>query len=74
MVPRTGKVNSYNLFIDGLKISCSKDVKVLEITIDNQLKLKNYIRDLCKKASCKPHPLRRLRSYLKFNKTRLLAH
>ena len=37
MVLGTGKVNSHNLFIDGVKISCSKEGKLLEITIDNQL-------------------------------------
>ena len=29
----TGKVSSYNLFIDGAKVSCSKEVKILGINI-----------------------------------------
>ena len=42
LVLGTGKVNSYNLFIDGVKISCSMEVKLLGITIDNQLKFKKH--------------------------------
>ena len=34
MVLGTDKVNSYNLFIDGVKVSCSKEVKLLGITIE----------------------------------------
>ena len=65
MVLGTDKVNSYNLFIDGVKVFCSKEAKV---TIDNQL------NDFCKKASYKRHALRRLRPYLIVNKARLLAN
>ena len=38
MVLGTSKVNSYNLLIDGVKVPCSKEVKLLGITIENQLK------------------------------------
>ena len=38
MVLRTSKINSYNLFIEGVKVSGSKEVRLLGITIDNQLK------------------------------------
>ena len=31
MVLGTGKVNSYNLFIDGVSVSCSMEVKLLGI-------------------------------------------
>ena len=65
MVLGTDKVNSYNLFIDGVKVFCSKEAKV---TIDNQL------NDFCKKASYKRHALRRPRPYLTVDKARLLAN
>ena len=70
----TGKVNFYNLFIDDVKVSCSKEVKLIRITIDNQLKFKKHIEELCKKAFYKPHTLRRLRPYLTVDKARLLAN
>ena len=40
MVFGIGKINSYNFFIDGVKVSCSRKVKLLGINIDNQLKFK----------------------------------
>ena len=74
MVLGTGKVNSYNLFIDCIKVSCSKEVKLHGITIDNQLKFKRDTEDLCKKASYKLYSLRRLRPYLIVHKARLLTN
>ena len=74
MVLGTGKVNSYNLFIDCIKVSCSKEVKLYGITIDNQLKFKRDTEDPCKKASYKLYSLRRLRPYLTVHKARLLTN
>ena len=47
---------------------------MLGITIDNKLKLKKHIEDLCKKASYKLHALRRIRGYLTVEKARTLAN
>ena len=44
MVFRTGKINSYNLFIDAVKVSSFSEVKLLEVTTDNQGKFKKYIK------------------------------
>ena len=55
-------------------IPCSNEVKLLGITIDNELKFKKHIEDLCKKASYKLHALRRIRGYLKVEKARILAN
>ena len=44
MVLRTGKINSYNLFIDAVKVSSFSEVKLLEVTIDNQIKFKKHIK------------------------------
>ena len=74
MILGTGKVNSYNLIIADVKVSCSKEVKLLGITIYNQLKFKIYVEDLCKETSYKLHVLRRLRPYLASDKARPLAN
>ena len=55
-------------------IPCSNEVKLLGITIDNELKFKKHIEDLCKKASYKLHALRRIRGYLTVEKARILAN
>ena len=64
MVLGTGKVSFYNLFIDGVQVSCSKETNLLGITIDNQFEFKKHIEDLCKKASHKFHAIRSSRPYL----------
>ena len=71
MVLETGKFNSYNLFIDGVKVSCFKEVKLLEITIANQLQLN--AEDLYKKASYKLQARRRL-TFSPVDKARLLPN
>ena len=43
MVLETGKSNSYKLYIDGVKVSSSEEVKLLGVTIDNQRKFKKHI-------------------------------
>ena len=49
-------------------------VKLLGIIVDNELKFKKHIEDLCKKASNKLHALRRIRGYLTVEKARILAN
>ena len=70
MVLGSGKVSSYNLFTDSVNTDtdCPKEAKLLGIIIDNQLKSKKHIEDLFKKASFKLHAVKRLRSYLTFDK------
>ena len=74
MVLGTCKASSYNFLIDSVKFSCSKEVNLLGITIDNQLEFKKHIEDLCKKASFKLHAPRRLRPYLTVDKARPFAN
>ena len=64
----------FRLFVNGQIIPCSNEVKLLGITIDNELKFKKHIEDLCKKASYKLHALRRIRGYLTVEKARILAN
>ena len=47
---------------------------MLRITIDNELKFKIHIVDLCKKESYKLYALWRIREYLKVEKARILAN
>ena len=62
------------LNVNGKIIPCSDEVQLLGITIDNELKFKKHIEDLCKRASCKLYALRRIRGYLTVEKTRILAN
>ena len=50
----------------------SRTVKLLGITIDNELKFDEYISNVCKKAQRKLTVLTRIKKYLDFNKLRLL--
>ena len=50
----------------------SRTVKLLGITIDNELKFVEYISNVCKKAQRKLTVLTRIKKYLDFNKLRLL--
>ena len=62
------------LNINGKKINNSREVELLGIVIDNQLKFKKHIENLCKKASFKLHALRRIRKFLTVKKARVLAN
>ena len=54
---------SFRLSVNVKIIPCSNEVKLLGIAIDNELKFKKHIEDLCKKASYKLHAIRRIRGY-----------
>ena len=64
----------FTINVDGKIIPCSNEVKLLGTTIDNELKFKKHIEDLCKKASYKLHALRRIRGYLTVEKARMLVN
>ena len=53
---------------------CSNEVKLLGITVDNQLNFKKHIEELSKKASSKLHALRRITEYLTVQKATILAN
>ena len=54
------------------QIQESRTVKLLGITIDNELKFDEYISNVCKKTQRKLTVLTRTQQYLDFNKLRLL--
>ena len=62
----------FTINVNGKIILCSNEVKLLGITIDNELQFKKHIEDPCKKASYKLHALRRIRGYLIVEKARIL--
>ena len=55
-------------------IPCSNEVKLLGTTINNELKFKKHIEDLCKNACYKLHALRSIRGYLIVEKARILSN
>ena len=64
----------FTINVNGKITLCSNEVKLLGITIDNELKFKKHMEDLCKKSSYKLHALRRIRGYLTVEKARILAN
>ena len=62
------------LNINGKKINKSREIEFLGIVIDNQLKFKKHIENLCKKASFKIHALRRIRKFLTVEEARILVN
>ena len=61
------------LNINGRKINNSGEIELFGIFIDNQLKFKKHIENLCKNASFKFHALRRIRKFLMVEKAKILA-
>ena len=59
---------------NGKKINNSREIELLGIVIDNQLKFKKHIENLCQKASFKLYALRRIRKFLMVEKARILAN
>ena len=64
----------FALNINGKKINNSREIELLGIAIDNQLKFKKHIEKLCKKASFKIHALRRIRKFLTVEEARILVN
>ena len=51
-------------FFNNTEMKNSIEQKILGITIDNKLKFKNHVKNLCKKASQKIWVLSRLTNYV----------
>ena len=60
--------NDLTVQINEVKIKNSQSEKLLEITIDNDLKFDNYINNICGKASSKTSALLRIAPYVDFRK------
>ena len=74
MILRDKQNTSLALNINGKKTKNSREIELLGFVIDNQLKFKKHIDNLCKKVSFKLHALRRIRKFLTVEKTRILAN
>ena len=74
MVLGVKNISPFRRNINGKTICCSNQIKLLGITVDNELKFKKHMEDLCKKASYKLHALRRIRRYLTVEKARTLTN
>ena len=57
-----------------MKNNNSREIELLGVVIDNQLKFKKHIENLCKKASFKLHVLHRIRKFLTIGKARIVAN
>ena len=53
-------------------IECSNSVKLLGVTLDNNLNFNDHISNLCKKASQKLHALARISNFMSKEKLRIL--
>ena len=63
MVLGVKNIASFRLNVNGQIIPCSNEVKLPGITIDNELRFKKHVDNLCKKKSYELHALRRIRGY-----------
>ena len=52
-----------NLFLDGNKIEKSQEQVLLGITIDDKIRFKTHIEDICRKAKYKLHALQRIKVF-----------
>jgi hypothetical protein len=52
LMPNCLFLNNKNIVLDlaGNKIKCEKEVKLLEVTIDFELKFTSHISNICKKS------------------------
>ena len=61
-----------SLIINNEVIECSKSVKLLGVTIDNELNYNEHVSKLCKKVSTKLHALARVSNFMSQEKLRLI--
>ena len=74
MVLGVKNIAPFRLNVNGKIIPRSNEVKLLGITIDNELKFKANIEHLYKKTSYKLHALRRITGHLTAEMARILAN
>ena len=72
MILGKGTRQTIILNINNIKIRESQNVELLGLTIDNRLTFKDHINMLCRRANYKSHALRRIRTYLTLEKSKLL--
>ena len=68
----TNHANDLSININNTIVKADKSVKLLGVTIDNELKFNDHITNLCKKANLKLHALARISHFMNEDKLRLL--
>ena len=68
----SNRQDDISINIDNEYISCDKSVKLLGVTIDNELTFKEHISNICKKVSLKLHALARVSKFINEDKLRLI--
>lgn len=58
------KIHNLTFDLNGIRISCEENVKLLGVTIDFELNFDTHITELCKKASRQLNILKRIGKYL----------
>ena len=66
------KSNNISLILKNEVIECSKSVKLLGVTIDNNLDFSEHVSKLCKKVSSKLHALARISNFMSREKLRVI--
>ena len=66
--------HKHELKINSIKVEASDDVLLLGITIDKKLTFKQHVENLCRKAQCKRHALRRIRKFLIIKTAKILGN
>lgn len=74
MVLEVNNIGSLNLNFVRKTIPFSSEVKLLGITIDDQIRFKKHIKDVCKKVPFNLQSFRRIRTDLTDEKARLLSN
>ena len=64
--------NNLTIKVEKEIVECCSSVKLLGVTIDNELKFDEHVSKLCKKASQKLHALARVSNYMSQDKLRML--
>ena len=68
----TNHANDLSINVNNTIVKADKSVKLLGVTIDNELKFNDHITNLCKKANLKLHELARISHLMNEDKLRLL--
>ena len=73
MCLRENTVNETFVY-DNTEMKSSKEKKILEVIIDNELRFKIHVKNLCKKASQKIWALSRLINYLNYSEKKMILN
>ena len=68
----TNHIDDITINVNNTTIKAEKSVKLLGVTIDNELKFNEHISNMCKKANLKLHALARISHLMDKEKLRLL--